>query len=238
MKKGLVSVTFRQLDCAEIIKLCVSEGLGYIEWGGDIHVPSGDTDKAKAVAAFCRDAGIVPVGYGSYYNAADDMSRFYPALNTAEALGADYVRIWAGRSREYDRLAEENIRFAVEEAVSRGIAVSLECHRGTMTEDPELAVMLAKSTGCKLHFQPNPDIDFEDNLHTLDIFSPYLCAIHVFAWERGDIRLPLSSHKEQWIKYARNAPDVPFLLEFVEGNKTDNLISDAQTLAEIAAAVD
>ena len=116
MKRGLVSVTFRQLPCEEIIRLCRENGLSYIEWGGDIHVPAGDTEKAAEVAGLCRAAGVTPLGYGSYYNASDDFARFQPVLDTARALGAGYVRIWAGKSREYDRTAEENIKKAVLEA--------------------------------------------------------------------------------------------------------------------------
>ena len=230
MKRGLVSVTFRQLSCGDVAGLCVENGLEYIEWGGDIHVPSGDLKKAREVSELCRAKGLHVCGYGSYYNAADDISAFYPVLETAKELQPDYVRIWAGRSRFYDGYAAENIKKAVSLAKEAGIRVSLECHRGTMTEDPELAPALARSTGCRLHFQPNPDVGFEDNLAALTLASPYLCAVHVFAWDKGDIRLPLSSHEDQWRKYIKAAPSVPFLLEFVAGNDPENLRADAQTL--------
>ena len=49
MKKGLVTVTFRKLDPYEIIDVCKKAGLEYTEWGGDIHVPSGDTARAAEV---------------------------------------------------------------------------------------------------------------------------------------------------------------------------------------------
>ena len=238
MKRGLVSVTFRQLPCEEIIRLCRENGLSYIEWGGDIHVPAGDTGKAAEVAELCRAAGVTPLGYGSYYNASDDFARFQPVLDTARALGAGYVRIWAGKSREYDSAAEENIKKAVLEAKRYGIAVCLECHRWTMTDDPGLAVRLAQRTGCLLHFQPNPDITFEENLSALQAFSPYLCALHVFAWEKGEIRLPLSRHTDQWVKYATAAGDVPFLLEFVAENDPENLKNDAAALAAILEICD
>ena len=102
-----------------------------------------------------------------------------------------------------------------------------------MTEDPELAVSLAQSCGCLLHFQPNPDISFERNLYALRISAPYLCACHVFSWERGDVRLPLSAQTRQWREYAKIAPDVPFLLEFVKDDDVNNLYSDAETLKSI-----
>ena len=238
MKRGLVSITFRQLPPEEIIKLCRKDGLTYVEWGGDVHVPAGDCKKAADVAALCRAEGLIPAGYGSYYNAADGFERFSPVLDTAEALGAGYVRIWAGKSRQYDPAAEENIKKATDAAKRRGIAVSLECHRRTMTDDRELAVRIAARTGCLLHFQPNPDISFEENLSMLDSYAPYLCAVHVFAWEKGDVRLPLCRHKDQWTEYARRAKDVPFLHEFVVDNDPENLKDDALTLADIGEICD
>ena len=44
---GLVSVTFRKLEPAEIVDLVKQAGLQGIEWGGDIHVPHGDIQRAK-----------------------------------------------------------------------------------------------------------------------------------------------------------------------------------------------
>ena len=234
MKKGLVSVTFRSLSCGDIVKLCKKADLEYIEWGGDIHIPSGDIKKAAEVKRLCAENGLVPLGYGSYYNAADGTDGFYAPLDTALALGAEYIRIWAGKSREYSEAAEENIKKAVAAANERGIAVTLECHRKTMTEDAELAVKLARECGCLLHFQPNPDIPFEKNLHALEISKPYLCAVHTFAWEQGGaLRLPLSAHRDMWRQYVKTAPDAPYLLEFVEDDKPENLIRDAGTVDEL-----
>ncbi len=233
MKKGLVTVTFRKLDPYEIIDVCKKAGLEYTEWGGDIHVPSGDTARAAEVRAACADAGIIPAGYGSYYNAADGTEAFYPALETAHALGAEYIRIWAGKSKEYDKKAEENIKAAVKAAEPYNIAVTLECHRKTMTEDASLAVKLAEECGCRLHFQPNPDISFDENLKALTLSAPYLCACHVFAWEKGNLRLPLKAQEEQWIRYAKVSPDTLFLLEFVAGDEVKNAYADALELDRI-----
>lgn len=238
MKKGLVSVTFRQFGCEKITDICKHADLKYVEWGADVHVRAGDTVKAAYVARLCRLNGIIPVGCGSYYNAADDFAGFYPALDTASALGAGYIRIWAGRKAAYDGDAAGNIARAVEEAEKRGLKVSLECHRRTMTEDPELAVRLAVQTGCGLHFQPNPDVSFEANLNALRAFLPYLCAVHVFSWEKdpagGDLRLPLAAHADRWKLYAETAPDALFLLEFTPDGTEAELYRDAEALAAAA----
>ena len=45
IKSGLVSITFRELNPLEIIRLVSKAGLDGIEWGGDVHVPHGDIKK-------------------------------------------------------------------------------------------------------------------------------------------------------------------------------------------------
>ena len=44
---GLVSITFRDLEANEIIDLVKKSGLTAIEWGGDVHVPHGDFNRAR-----------------------------------------------------------------------------------------------------------------------------------------------------------------------------------------------
>ncbi len=239
MKTGLVSVTFRSFSPEKIISLAADAGLEAIEWGGDVHVPPGRFDAAEEISCKCSERGIVPTGYGSYYNAADAYSGFPEVLETAVCLGATYVRIWAGRGKNYDSEAEVNIKRAVLAAGKKGLYVSLECHRNTMTENRDIAVKLAKNTGCRLHFQPNPDISFGDNLKTAEAFAPHLAAVHVFAWEKGpenrDVRLPLADHFEEWKAYKNSLPGVPFLLEFVKDDLEKSFFGDAETLKKLAA---
>src|SRR5688572_22964962 len=95
LTSGLVSVTFRKLGPREIVQLASTAGLRGIEWGGDIHVPAGDLQTARAVRQISADAGLQVLAYGSYF-------RFQPGeafelvLETAVALGAPLIRIWAG----------------------------------------------------------------------------------------------------------------------------------------------
>src|SRR5262245_16795172 len=109
---GLVSVTFRQLGPGEIIALAVEHGMRAIEWGGDVHVPVGDLVVAREVGRWCVDAGIIVEAYGSYYRGIGD---FAPVLETALALGAPRIRVWAGELGS----AEEGDRGVVVEALRR-----------------------------------------------------------------------------------------------------------------------
>lgn len=237
MKKGLVSISFRKLSPEEIVELCVKTGLKYIEWGADVHLRPENIERIKAVKSLCEDRGLIPIGYGSYYNAADDFDKFLPNLEAACILGTEYIRIWGGKTAAHDKAAEDNIGRAVSLAKERELTVCLECHRWTMTEDHVLAVKVAEATGCRLHFQPNPDITFEQNLDALKAMKPHLCACHVFAWEKGNVRLPLRDHRGQWLEYIAEAGDVPYLMEFVQDDDPINLVRDAGELAFLTGAI-
>ena len=66
-KTGLVSISFRDKTPEEIIEYSLCSGIDAIEWGGDVHVPHGDIEKAKEVARLTLDAGLSMPEYGSYY---------------------------------------------------------------------------------------------------------------------------------------------------------------------------
>src|SRR6476469_730727 len=100
LRPGLFSVTFRQLSPPEIIALVGRAGLRGIEWGGDVHVPHGDVARAREVRDRTADAGLEVAAYGSYYRVAKseaDELPFERVLNTAQALGAPLIRVWAGK---------------------------------------------------------------------------------------------------------------------------------------------
>src|ERR1700689_643838 len=96
---GLVSVTFRQLPPERVVEFAAESGLKSIEWGGDIHVPHGDLSKAVEARELCQNAGVAISAYGSYYRAwASEKNgvSFSAILDTAQQLGTDTIRVWAG----------------------------------------------------------------------------------------------------------------------------------------------
>src|SRR5215211_4654031 len=95
LTSGLVSITFRQLAPREIVELAAAAGLRGIEWGGDIHVPAGDLQAARRVRQLTADAGLQVLAYGSYFRFQPGTA-FEPVLETALALGAPLIRVWAG----------------------------------------------------------------------------------------------------------------------------------------------
>ena len=73
---GICSITFRSFDHDKIIELCKKSGLGFIEWGGDVHVPETDLQNAKIVKDKTAKAELQCVSYGSYYRCDGDIEKF------------------------------------------------------------------------------------------------------------------------------------------------------------------
>lgn len=92
-RTGMNSVTFRQKSIDEIIDIAKRAGLSRIEWGGDVHLPPGDTLLAARTAEKTRSAGLEVLSYGSYYH-GDETEDFTAVLATAKAVGAPVIRVW------------------------------------------------------------------------------------------------------------------------------------------------
>ena len=88
---------------SEGIAIAKEAGLEGIEWWGNVHVPHGNTVVYAKVKALPQSPGLEVTYYGSYYrpgvSEAEGLS-FSTVLDTAIALGAPTIRIWAG-NRNY-----------------------------------------------------------------------------------------------------------------------------------------
>ena len=96
---GLVSVTFTQLTCEDVIRFAQAAQLKVIEWHGIEHVPHGDLGIAERIAQCTVDAGLAVATYGSYYVVGESENQglsFASVLQTAKALHARMIRVWAG----------------------------------------------------------------------------------------------------------------------------------------------
>lgn len=233
---GLVSVTFRQLTPDEIVSLAVEAGLRAVEWGGDVHVPTGDLGAARAVAARCGGAGIAVEAYGSYHRADGG---FAPVLETALALGAPRIRVWAGRSgsaEEDDRAAVvEGLRGAVESAGRAGVEVAVEYHAGTLTDTLASTLRLLEEVpGLRPYWQPPVGSSLGDALDAVPALAPV--AVHVFSWDDAGARLPLAARAELWLPVFAELATLPgdrhVLLEFVRDDDPDAFRADAAVLRE------
>lgn len=248
IRRGLVSISFRQLSPPEIVALCVESQLEGIEWGGDVHVPHGDLGTAAAVAELTRNAGLEVAAYGSYYRAGTDDRNlpFAKVLDSAIALGAPVIRVWAGNRGSADATPDFRADVAKDlagcgaKAGEAGIVVALEFHGGTLTDTAESAADLMKvleGSGVRLYWQPPVGLPPELAAQGLRQVLPWVDNVHVFAWQKendGILKLPLSEGAVSWALYLAALKtagrDRWALLEFVRDNDPDNLPADAATL--------
>ncbi len=244
---GLVSVSFRGLDRNKIIELTKENGLVAIEWGGDIHVPAGETEVAHTTGEQTRENKLEVAEYGSYYRiGVSDPDEIHGVAASARALGTDIVRVWAYNKGSADVTADE-YEIAVADArricaIYPDLTFCTECHNNTLTDDYNANLRLLEDVNMPnfaAFWQPNQYRDHNYNLESVRILAPFVKAIHVFAWE-GNAKYPLAHHRDRWVEYLRafaeccdeNA-DVALMLEFMHDNDPESLSSTAKTLKEI-----
>lgn len=250
LKTGLVSITFRKLTPSEIVKLVKKAGLAGVEWGGDVHVPHGDLEKAEEVRNITLDAGLEVCSYGSYYRAGESQQAglaFRQVFETVVTLGAPTVRVWAGGKRSDE--ASQDYRKTVVEDLQRistisgeaNITVSCEYHGGGLTDTNESAQKLIKEVAhpnFKLYWQPPNGRSFDYCREGLEAILLDLSNIHAFHWEmiEGNIgRRPLAEGQDVWMEYLRLiSANSNFrhwaLLEYVKSDTPEQFVEDAATL--------
>ena len=247
---GLVSVTFRQLDPAAIIDLASRNGLSLIEWGGDVHVPHGDLIRAAEVGRLTRERGLQVAAYGSYYRvgSSEDGLSFRSVLETAVALGAPVIRVWAGSIGS--EIADESIWESVTRdaervasiAAEQGVRVTIEFHSDTLNDTPEGARRLWSNLThpglCSL-WQPLPTLDRARQDESLAVVLARLSHLHVYHWLPGPVitRHPLEKGRSEWAHWLSmirlNEREIPALLEFIENDDPEHLSSEAATLISL-----
>ncbi|MBN1556500.1 MAG: TIM barrel protein [Phycisphaerae bacterium] len=252
---GLVSITFRSMTADQIIVLASHAELEGIEWGGDVHVPHGDLEAAFRVGAATRDAGRVVTSYGSYYKAGISEEQglsFKSVLDTAQALGAPVIRVWAGGmgSAEADdrhrATVTADLRRVAALAESAEIDIALEHHKNTLTDDSRSVIRLLQEVDAgnlRMYWQPMLSDDVSKREESLGQFLPFLSNVHVFHWtgvEGKTRRRPLAEGRDQWRRYIDivhgTGRDHFALLEFVRDDSTEQLLSDAETLRDLLSS--
>lgn len=127
--------------------LPAAPGLDAVEWGGDIHVPPGNAQAARAALHCTRENGLTVSAYGSYYRAGAEED-FGPVLETALSLGCRVIRVWAGRqgsalcTQEERRAVTACLARAAERAAQAGCVVATEYHADTLTDTLASALAL------------------------------------------------------------------------------------------------
>ncbi len=242
---GLVSVTFRKLSPREIVDLTRRAGLAGIEWGGDVHVPHGDVNRAREVAAMTQDAGLRVMAYGSYYRVGYEQDLpFERVLLSAQALGAPVIRVWAGDRGSADadescwqRVVSESRRIG-DLAAEAGLRVVFEFHSRTLTDTNDTARRLIEQVdhpAVGMYWQPAVGQSVDYNLAGLRAMLAWLVNVHVFHWgPTTQDRHPLTDGESEWRRYLAvlSASGRPHgaLLEFVPGDAPEAFLRDAAAL--------
>ncbi len=250
---ALCSVTFRRLAPEQVIALAAEHGIAAIEWGADIHLPPGDPAAARALGRRTRDAGIAPASYGTYIYAGDPASRdIAPAIETAVALGAQHMRVWAGPRKVASRdctSAQWEASVAALQAIARaaataGIAVSLEFHADSLTDDIDSACrLLAAADRPNLWslWQPRGGMGRAGALAEIERLRGDLSHLHVFCWGPSKERHSLATCEEFWRIVLGSVPAGRWpgpryaFLEFVADDDPAQFARDAATLQRILA---
>jgi hypothetical protein len=245
IRAGLTSVTFRKLSPMEIISLASESSLEGIEWGGDVHVPPGDSETAQRIGTLTREAGLEISSYGSYYRlGVSSKEEGDRVLTSAVELKASIVRVWAGNLGSAD--ASPEIRSAIiedalslaERAESRGLKIACEWHGGTVTDTLESAMQLLKAVdhpAFGTYWQPRNGQPVESRLSDLKEIAPYLMGLHVFQWGAKGEREPLSAAEDLWPPCLHQVAEAASIrlfahLEFVANDAPLQMREDAATL--------
>jgi len=258
---GLCSITFRNLSQRQVVGLAAGAGLAGIEWGGDVHCPHGDSPAAMQAGAMTRDAGLTVASYGSYYRAGPAGGRESPTLEavleSATAMGAPIIRIWAGGFDSGHPGADEahwaevviETRRIADAAAAAGMRIAFEYHAGSLTDTLAstlrlLAAVEHDNVGC--YWQPPFGSAKAGNITAIKALGEKLSNLHVFHWVQspgGKIdHRPLAEGESDWLDYFHEADalggDRWALIEFVRDGSADAFRQDAATLKRSLAALE
>lgn len=249
-KSGLVSISFRNLDVAQIIEQVSQAGLEAIEWGGDIHVPHGDFEKANLVYKMCNDKGILCPSYGSYYIAGESPEELFDGvLGNAQILKSERIRVWAGSKgsneadKNYFNRVVKDLKRICKLSANEGKSIGLEFHGNTLTDDAHVTkklLDLVDENNLSTYWQPPVDRELEDNILDIKLLKQKISNVHVFTW-KGIERKPLEEGYSKWIKYLKQINDERThycLLEFVINDSIEQFKIDAAILKKMLEEFD
>lgn len=245
--RGICSVTLRAQPAPRVVDVAITAGLSCVEWGADGHVPPGDLHAARHLRDAGAGAGLRVASYGSYHRpGADPRSAFVPVLDTAVALGAPRIRVWAGVQGSADatpadrRLVVADTRAAADRAADAGVRLAFEYHPGTLTDSARSTLDLLADVdrpNVLTYWQPPPGMPDGAAVDDLRRVLEWVTAVHVFSWWPGHERHPLARRGGLWravfTALRRCGRDVDALLEFVVDDDVSAVPAEARSLAAL-----
>ena len=252
IKTGVSSITLRRYGISEAVAYVADAKLQVIEWTADPHVPHGDLNAAREAAQRTADAGLQLAGYGSYYRCGEPTVSppFEQVLETAEALGAPSVRVFAGRKQStqapptYWKTVTRDLERVAALASDAGRPVSVEFMDHTLNDCPngwKQLLATGNFTDLTTYWQPTAATE---EMHRIDVVNElikHIGNIHVFVWDHG-VRVPLARGAREWLRVIELLADDTrrehcLLLQLVEKDRPENFMRDAETLRDIVSQV-
>lgn len=236
----MVSVSFRDRSPQEILEAMHRVGLHLIEWGSDVHAPCRDLERLEQLVKLQDRYGIECSSYGTYFRLGETpLSELADYIRAAKLLGTDILRLWCGsksgaemNQEERDLLLTE-CRKAAAIAKENHVTLCMECHRNTLTQNPEDTVWLMQAVDSphfQMYWQPFQWQSTEQNIANAKRIAPYAKRIHVFHWKE-DQKLPLLDAVEDWRAYLKQfSHPLPLLLEFMPNGTLEELADEATAL--------
>lgn len=240
-KIGLASVTFRNKTVEEIVSLCKSANVKYIEWGADVHVKS--LDDAKKVKLLCDREDITISSYGSYCNPAEfNESQWIDICENASVMGADSIRIWLGK-KDSEKTSDENYNTIIENtrkmceiASKYDLLVCPECHDNTFNNNTDAIIRFKNALNChnfKTYFQSRY-FRLEYDLDRIERTYDFIHNVHVSYSDLKREQLFRKKDKDYLDKLLKRFLSKDFdgiiILEFTEGAKEKSFIKDIKKL--------
>jgi 3-dehydroshikimate dehydratase len=170
-------------------------------------------------------------------------------LETAIALGAPAIRVWAGRGSSADATAGYRrhvatvIAQAADTASAQDVTINLEYHSNTLTDTAPSALKLLDEVASwrsttrlpvRSYYQSHRATPADEALEAVQALREHLVHVHVFALDADGRRLPLAARADLWQPlFAELATDdrtYHAQLEHVADDDPAQLRQDAATL--------
>jgi sugar phosphate isomerase/epimerase len=213
LTSGICSITLKECSAEQVIEFLIESGLDAVEWWGGEHVPPGEVEIAREVGRLTREAGKLVSSYGSYYRVGvspTDGLSFKTVLDSACALEAPTIRVWAGVKNREDCSADElaaviaDAHRIADLAADKGVSITFEFHGGSLTNNNANALRLSEELAHpNIFFSWQPPHGFTQAHCCEGLLSLLgrLSTVHVYHWTIGAYEDNLYSEAEQVLKW-------------------------------------
>ena len=198
-KVALCTIAFSEDPLEEVLDLASAVGFPAVElWGKDPHMGEPfDEKRVRGVSRMLAERGLALSVFGSYLELGveGEIERAGPVLETAAALGAPIVRVWAGNTASAEASEEDwtvclrDCERACRMAEPFGLVLAVEMHGGSLADMAGAALRVVEEVGApdlKLNFQVSYPPEEEDPYERVRKVAPWVVNVHVQNFIRDD----------------------------------------------------